>query len=117
MALAKRNEGANINSNINVTPMVDVMLVLLIIFRVLSRLLHLFFFQAEDGIRDLTVTGVQTCALPIFSGPGAAHSAASRARQRTHPSGGTGGSPARCRREGKGGRSRRQSQCRCDRSM
>src|SRR2546430_11294752 len=27
-----------------------------------------FFFQAEDGIRDLTVTGVQTCALPIFIG-------------------------------------------------
>src|SRR5207248_4852845 len=27
-----------------------------------------FFFQAEDGIRDRTVTGVQTCALPI-SGP------------------------------------------------
>src|SRR5256886_8223264 len=27
-------------------------------------LIH-FFFQAEDGIRDLTVTGVQTCALPI----------------------------------------------------
>src|SRR5256886_17314666 len=26
-----------------------------------------FFFQAEDGIRDLTVTGVQTCALPIYS--------------------------------------------------
>src|SRR2546430_10283759 len=25
-----------------------------------------FFFQAEDGIRDLTVTGVQTCALPIW---------------------------------------------------
>src|SRR3989475_1439584 len=25
-----------------------------------------FFFQAEDGIRDLTVTGVQTCALPIY---------------------------------------------------
>src|SRR5256886_14926176 len=25
----------------------------------------MFFFQAEDGIRDLTVTGVQTCALPI----------------------------------------------------
>src|SRR2546430_331156 len=31
-----------------------------------SRLLEaFFFFQAEDGIRDLTVTGVQTCALPI----------------------------------------------------
>src|SRR2546430_3677507 len=28
-------------------------------------LLYFFFFQAEDGIRDLTVTGVQTCALPI----------------------------------------------------
>src|SRR2546430_6414276 len=28
--------------------------------------LFFFFFQAEDGIRDLTVTGVQTCALPIF---------------------------------------------------
>src|SRR5256886_11686612 len=27
-----------------------------------------FFFQAEDGIRDLTVTGVQTCALPIWAG-------------------------------------------------
>src|SRR2546430_8905875 len=27
-----------------------------------------FFFQAEDGIRDLTVTGVQTCALPICEG-------------------------------------------------
>src|SRR5437763_12438180 len=25
-----------------------------------------FFFQAEDGIRDTSVTGVQTCALPIF---------------------------------------------------
>src|SRR2546430_8176369 len=29
----------------------------------------LFFFQAGDGIRCLTVTGVQTCALPIFRGP------------------------------------------------
>src|SRR5256885_2281015 len=27
--------------------------------------LHFFFFQAEDGIRDYKVTGVQTCALPI----------------------------------------------------
>src|SRR2546430_1385610 len=30
-----------------------------------SRFTSAFFFQAEDGIRDLTVTGVQTCALPI----------------------------------------------------
>src|SRR5256712_6991899 len=29
-------------------------------------ILLFFFFQAEDGIRDLIVTGVQTCALPIF---------------------------------------------------
>src|SRR2546422_3017852 len=28
----------------------------------------LFFFQAEDGIRDVAVTGVQTCALPICCG-------------------------------------------------
>src|SRR5258708_17678412 len=27
----------------------------------------IFFFQAEDGIRDDLVTGVQTCALPIFA--------------------------------------------------
>src|SRR5256885_5025910 len=29
------------------------------------RLTYFFFFQAEDGIRDYKVTGVQTCALPI----------------------------------------------------
>src|SRR2546430_12428901 len=39
-----------------------------------------FFFQAEDGIRDLTVTGVQTCALPIYCDrPGSASSAAADA--------------------------------------
>src|SRR5690606_40264515 len=31
-----------------------------------SLFLFFFFFQAEDGIRDFHVTGVQTCALPIF---------------------------------------------------
>src|SRR5256885_7710277 len=30
------------------------------------HVLLLFFFQAEDGIRDYKVTGVQTCALPIY---------------------------------------------------
>src|SRR2546421_5097925 len=35
----------------------DAVVVLIVLF---------FFFQAEDGIRDLIVTGVQTCALPIF---------------------------------------------------
>src|SRR5688572_31306601 len=44
-----------------------------------------FFFQAEDGIRDLTVTGVQTCALPIYS---------ARARARSSP----GGMPSRVRK-------------------
>src|SRR2546430_5260282 len=36
-----------------------------------ALMLSCFFFQAEDGIRDLTVTGVQTCALPICSGTSA----------------------------------------------
>ena len=40
MAIAARNEGAKINSNINVTPMVDVMLVLLIIFMVVIPIIH-----------------------------------------------------------------------------
>src|SRR3989475_3640407 len=35
------------------------------LFRWSSMRSTFFFFQAEDGIRDLTVTGVQTCALPI----------------------------------------------------
>src|SRR5207248_5765685 len=36
----------------------------------LSCVVFFFFFQAEDGIRDRTVTGVQTCALPIsWAGP------------------------------------------------
>src|SRR2546430_3807289 len=37
----------------------------LVVFLSIVPSYHLFFFQAEDGIRDLTVTGVQTCALPI----------------------------------------------------
>ena len=39
MSIAKRNEGKKVNSNINVTPMVDVMLVLLIIFMVITPML------------------------------------------------------------------------------
>src|SRR5690606_40252528 len=34
---------------------------------VVSLFLFCFFFQAEDGIRDFHVTGVQTCALPIWA--------------------------------------------------
>src|SRR5438270_5822546 len=40
MAINVRNEGAKVNSNINVTPMVDVMLVLLIIFMVVTPMLQ-----------------------------------------------------------------------------
>src|SRR2546430_6652714 len=43
-----------------------------------------FFFQAEDGIRDLTVTGVQTCALPI-SGPKIVPSPPTRVISTTSP--------------------------------
>src|SRR3712207_8049425 len=41
----------------------------------------LFFFQAEDGIRDIGVTGVQTCALPISA-------TAARTVERKHSPGG-----------------------------
>src|SRR5687768_18004384 len=85
-----------------------------------------FFFQAEDGIRDVAVTGVQTCALPIYrANSGAVDARLVRDRaddvSRTHPAGaaepdveaggvgvaatdpwGSGG-----RRVGKGGRSPR----------
>ncbi len=40
MSMAKRDEGKKVNSNINVTPMVDVMLVLLIIFMVITPMLN-----------------------------------------------------------------------------
>src|SRR5688572_32107894 len=51
-----------------------------------------FFFQAEDGIRDLTVTGVQTCALPIFPRPTRA-----RAGRRRHVGSRAAGNPHRRR--------------------
>src|SRR2546427_9611846 len=41
-----------------------------------------FFFQAEDGIRYLTVTGVQTCALPIWPTTWPRHTGGSRRRHR-----------------------------------
>src|SRR3712207_2209238 len=39
------------------------------VVRVCTNFDMFFFFQAEDGIRDIGVTGVQTCALPIWPGP------------------------------------------------
>src|SRR5207245_6141342 len=38
----------------------------MVVYDLLCSYHSCFFFQAEDGIRDATVTGVQTCALPIF---------------------------------------------------
>src|SRR5207245_8234108 len=43
-----------------------------------------FFFQAEDGIRDATVTGVQTCALPISSWARPLRAAGRSRRGRAH---------------------------------
>src|SRR5256884_6575108 len=51
-----------------------------------SAMLGFFFFQAEDGIRDVAVTGVQTCALPIFDLYGAANSTAAAANSATETS-------------------------------
>src|SRR3712207_8945833 len=45
----------------------------------------LFFLQAEDGIRDIGVTGVQTCALPISRRCSPGWSAARRARTLASP--------------------------------
>src|SRR5947209_15411963 len=45
-----------------------------------------FFFQAEDGIRDIGVTGVQTCALPICAAPLGRRSRRAPRTPRTTPS-------------------------------
>src|SRR5687768_18086332 len=58
-------------SDMSITSFIDV-IVFVMFFFVFFLLLYFFllffffFFQAEDGIRDVAVTGVQTCALPIF---------------------------------------------------
>src|SRR5205809_5761051 len=44
------------------------MMLLYLFFSVVVVFFFFFFFQAEDGIRDVAVTGVQTCALPIWVG-------------------------------------------------
>src|SRR5947209_17887055 len=52
-----------------------------------------FFFQAEDGIRDIGVTGVQTCALPIRAFAPHGRAAVRGARRRGQPSGNASGPP------------------------
>src|SRR5690606_40386369 len=54
-----------------------------LLLSVCARHFRLFFFQAEDGIRDFHVTGVQTCALPIYRAappPGRRHTATAAPR-------------------------------------
>src|SRR5205809_7057696 len=55
-----------------------------------------FFFQAEDGIRDVAVTGVQTCALPISEGRDVPHG---RVCDRAAAGGGGGAAPGQLRSE------------------
>src|SRR5947209_17878965 len=70
-----------------------------------------FFFQAEDGIRDIGVTGVQTCALPIYEGFAFRRFICCRRRPRRRiscaaPSSGSGRARSEERRVGKECRSR-----------
>src|SRR2546430_5916378 len=57
------------------------------LFSLDARMVHtvLFFFQAEDGIRYLTVTGVQTCALPICSSCSVANTMAAPSLRPANP--------------------------------
>src|SRR2546430_7794906 len=64
---------------------------LLLLFRYVVYVFVFFFFQAEDGIRDLTVTGVQTCALPISTSPSGSSPTTTWRRSWTRP---TNGSPS-----------------------
>src|SRR5207247_4179773 len=78
---------------------------------ILGSVLLVFFFQAEDGIRDPLVTGVQTCALPISHGGRARRAPGPPVRAR---SGGTrdraAGGRSEERRVGKECRSRRDAE-------
>src|SRR5438046_7150861 len=63
-----------------------------------------FFFQAEDGIRDWSVTGVQTCALPIFARDRSGAAVADRARLQFAGSERAAGDPAPARAGAAAGR-------------
>src|SRR3989475_5950087 len=75
-------------------------LVVRALYNVLFLFVFFFFFQAEDGIRDLTVTGVQTCALPICRGTRTGATRAARGR-RASPA--RGGAAPRCGATGASG--------------
>ena len=85
MALAVRNEGSKVNSNINVTPMVDVMLVLLIVFMVITPMLQhgvsvdmarvltwmvvvaVLCASAVAGVTSGSISGSSPCTLTMMS--------------------------------------------------
>src|SRR5690606_39831174 len=69
-----------------------------------------FFFQAEDGIRDFHVTGVQTCALPILRQPPAAVPAAMTKAQVTTIQVSMPSPPLGCMKASQGGRSVRSEE-------
>src|SRR5437762_5174637 len=71
-----------------------------------------FFFQAEDGIRDTSVTGVQTCALPIYRRCAGPRPATARSRGQRRARGRAGGGPRR-RRGGRSEERRVGKECRC----
>src|SRR5256886_11749125 len=74
MVMVSAKLGRTDDANVWLRPGSMVIIAVAVYFAVIGLI---FFFQAEDGIRDLTVTGVQTCALPIFkyAGTGAANAA------------------------------------------
>src|SRR2546421_5666484 len=63
---------------------------------------YLFFFQAEDGIRDLIVTGVQTCALPISLEKGKSKPDRQSAKRVPPPRDGWYNAPSEFERKGRG---------------
>src|SRR5438034_8268034 len=58
---------------------------ILFLFSVVFFFFFFFFFQAEDGIRDHCVTGVQTCALPILGPASALHAITAQLGRRKIP--------------------------------
>ena len=87
MAIVKRDEGRKVNSNINVTPMVDVMLVLLIIFMVISPVtpkgLDALVAQPQKpGLRTQPQITIQPKCNALADPPQLAHRPPFRASQR-----------------------------------
>src|SRR5690554_7180073 len=74
-----------------------------VLSRVWCYCVLLFFFQAEDGIRDADVTGVQTCALPISPGLASGQSPGARGDGRASRSALSGVPGAQSRQQLSGG--------------